>query len=259
MKICWWHCVVGAYFNVDCSVQCIAYYIDYVFPTQCFRLCVSDSVLHSFWIYDICQDVWVRNVLIASKGGVGGTIKLSCFSVQGHKHKVDKKSLSRNSKNPSGERTGDAYPVLSPLQGALERRDPLKVRSDIASKKFQNFVYVVSERTLTPSHHSRAPSSGERTGDASPVLSPFSSYEFGIFKSSSGVNFGMSKSSSGATKLSPLQGALERREEGAIEWCGKLSHHSRAPSSGERRGQKFRPPSINCSHSATECNKSSKN
>ena len=181
MKICWWHCVVGAYFNVDCGVHCIAYYIDYVFPTQCFRLCVSDSVLHSFWIYDICQDVWVRNVLIASKGGVGGTIKLSCFSVQGHKHKVDKKLLSRNSKNPSGERTGDEHPVLSPL----------------------------------------------------------SSYEFWIFKSSSGVNFGMSKSSSGATKLSPLQGALEWREEGSIEWCDKLSHHSRAPSSGERRGQNF--------------------
>ena len=190
---------------------------------------------------------------------MGGTIKLSCFSVQGHKHKVDKKSLSRNSKNPSGERRGDISPLLSPLKGALERRDPLKVRSDIASKKFQLFFCGVSERTLRPSHHSRAPSSGERRGDTSPLLSPLSSYEFGIYKSSSGVNFGMSKSSSGATKLSPLQGALERREEGSIEWCGKLSHHSRAPSSGERRGHKFRPPSINCSHSATECNTSSKN
>ena len=140
MKICWWHCVVGAYFNVDCSVHCIAYYIDYVFLTQCFRLCVSDSVLHSFWIYDICQDVWVRNVLIASKGGVGGTIKLSCFSVQGYKHKVDKKSLFRNSKITSGETRGDVSPLLSPLKGALERRDPLKVRSDIASKKIRIFL-----------------------------------------------------------------------------------------------------------------------
>ena len=180
--------------------------------------------------------MWVRNVLIASKGGVGGTIKLSCFSVQGYKHKVDKKSLFRNSKITSGETRGDVSPLLSPLKGALERRDPLKVRSDIASKKFRNFFCGVSERTLTPSHHSRAPSSGERRGDTSPLLSPLSSYEFGISKSSSGVNFGMSKSSSGATSShhsrAPSSGERRGQSSGAAS-----SHHSRAPSSGERRGQ----------------------